>query len=154
MSLPSSTWPAHFVAEILFAEAASVFLADDVLHADRTALLRLNIGSDVGETAIDLLRRDGDVRAFGLLLFEPIVDDAIEQLLIHLLLLQADDVGVDGAVHVHRLQRRFGVRFEVLLQETQTDLHAQAGGAVQQVGPEHPAAHADDRATMRSTIVA
>ena len=59
--------------------------------------------------------RHVDVRLVGLLLLEPLVDHAVEQLLVHLLLLHADDVRV---VRLH------------------ADLDARGGGPVQELGPE------------------
>ena len=110
--------PLDLVAEVLLGEPAAQDLAHHVGRGDRTALLGLRLCGDVRDAAIDLFGGDRDVRLVGLLLFEPIVDHPIEQLLVHLLLLDADHV------RVARLH---------------PDLDAPGRRAVEQLGPQHRA---------------
>ena len=111
------------VAKVLLAEATATHLAHDVRRRHRATLLLLGLRGDVGDAAVDLLRRHRDVRLVGLLFFQTIVDHPVEQLLVHLLLLHAD--------HVRIVRLR-------------ADLHARRRGAVQELGPQQGAL-ADDR---------
>ena len=104
------------VAEVLLGEPAPHDLAHDVGGGDRPALRRLRLRGDVRDAAVDLFGGDRDVRLVGLLLFETIVDHPVEELFVHLLFLDADDVRV---VRLH------------------PDLDAPRHGPVEQFGPQH-----------------
>ncbi len=114
--------PTDLVAEVLLGEAPPADLREHLLLGHGAPLLLLRLGGDVRDSPVDFIARNRDVRFVRLLLLQPVVDHALEQLAVHLLLLNADDIRV--------------VRLRA-------DLHACRRGAVQDVGPEDRAL-ADD----------
>ena len=108
--------PAKLLAEVLLGQALTAHLVEHLADGDRAALLALGLRGDIGDRAVDFLLRDAEVGLVGLLLFQTIVDHPIEQLLVHLLLLHADDVRV---VRLH------------------ADLDAPCQRPVQELGPQN-----------------